>query len=193
MTPRVNSVILLQQGPEGLRLVPDFVSPAVEGELLARLERLEFRRVEMHGQIARRTTLHYGWDYGYDSWEITPSEPVPDFLKTLRVRAAALIDVRPETLEEVLVTRYPPGAGIGWHRDAPMFGPDVVGVSLGAGAILRFRRRGETRTSFRLHLPRRSAYVLGGEARARWQHALSPHKEERVSITFRTIAAHARP
>jgi len=32
------------------------------------------------------------------------------------------------------VTRYPPGAAIGWQRDAPMFGPTVVGVSLGAAA-----------------------------------------------------------
>ena len=27
----------------------------------------------------------------------------------------------------VLVLRYPPGAGIGWHRDRPAFGPEVVG------------------------------------------------------------------
>lgn len=25
-------------------------------------------------------------------------------------------------LAQVLVSRYPEGAGIGWHRDAPMFG-----------------------------------------------------------------------
>jgi alkylated DNA repair dioxygenase AlkB len=181
------------QGPAGLRLVPEFVSPAVEQELLARLAALAFRPVEMHGRIARRTALHYGWDYHYDSWRITPAEPVPAFLSTLRARAAALIDVAPEALEEVLVTRYPPGAGIGWHRDAPMFGPAVVGVSLGAEGGLRFRRRGEARTSFRLCLPRRSAYVLAGEARARWQHTLSPQREERVSVTFRTLAAHVRP
>jgi alkylated DNA repair dioxygenase AlkB len=29
----------------------------------------------------------------------------------------------------VLVSYYPSGATIGWHRDAPVFG-DVVGVSL---------------------------------------------------------------
>jgi hypothetical protein len=33
-----------------------------------------------------------------------------------------------DELVEVLLTRYPPGAGIGWHRDAPMFGPEVVHV-----------------------------------------------------------------
>jgi len=186
-------VILLAPSPAGLRLIPDFVSVAVERELPARLAGLEFRRLDMQGQVALRTTLHYGWSYGYDGWELTPAEPPPEFLLPLRSRVAALIDVTPAALEEILVTRYPPGAGIGWHRDAPMFGPDVVGVSLGSDAILRFRRRGETRTSYRLPLPPRSAYVLGGEARTRWQHTLSPLKAERVSITFRTLMAHVRP
>jgi alkylated DNA repair dioxygenase AlkB len=141
----------------------------------------------MRGQTARRVTAHYGWDYGYESWRITPAADPPAILLPLRARAAALIGVAPELLEEVLVTRYPPGAGIGWHRDAPMFGPEVVGVSLGAAAALRFRRRGESRTSYRLSLPPRSAYVIGGEARTGWQHALSPQKGERISVTFRTV------
>jgi hypothetical protein len=42
-------------------------------------------------------------------------------------------------LADLLVTRYPPGAGIGWHRDAPQFG-DVSGVSLQATCRMRFRR-----------------------------------------------------
>ncbi len=35
--------------------------------------------------------------------------------------------------------RTPPGATIGWHRDAPVFG-DVVGVSLASACLLRFQR-----------------------------------------------------
>jgi alkylated DNA repair dioxygenase AlkB len=33
--------------------------------------------------------------------------------------------------QRALVTRYPPGAGIGWHRDAPTFGGKVVGGEAG--------------------------------------------------------------
>ena len=176
------------QPPDGLRFVPDLVTVEEERELLAGLAALPYRAVEMHGQTARRTTAHYGWDYGYESWKLTPATPPPELLHPLRARAAALVGVAPEALEEVLVTRYPVGAGIGWHRDAPMFGPEVIGVSLGAPAVMRFRRRGETRTAFRLPLPSRSAYVIGGEARTEWQHTLSPQKDaERISITFRTL------
>jgi alkylated DNA repair dioxygenase AlkB len=38
----------------------------------------------------------------------------------------------------------------------------------------------------------RSAYVLRGVARWRWQHAISPTKALRYSITFRTMRDEAR-
>jgi DNA oxidative demethylase len=83
--------------------------------------------------------------------------------------------------------RYPPGAQIGWHRDAPMFGT-VVGVSLGSSARLRLRREvdGEPR-AFELELEPRSGYVLAGPARTAWQHHVPPAKSLRYSITFRTL------
>jgi alkylated DNA repair dioxygenase AlkB len=58
---------------------------------------------------------------------------------------------------------------------------------------MRFRRRGESRSSFRLPLAPRSAYVLGGEARTGWQHTISPQKAERYSVTFRTVRPRTHP
>ena len=101
---------------------------------------------------------------------------MPEWLLDLRRRAAALIGAAPSALEEALVTEYPPGAGIGWHRDAPMFGPAVIGISLGAAARLRFRRAGE---SSELLLDPRSAYVLDGPARKDWQHSIPGAKAPR--------------
>jgi len=49
----------------------------------------------------------------------------------LRERCAALVERDPEDLVQILLSRYPAGAGIGWHRDAPMFGSKIAGVSLG--------------------------------------------------------------
>src|SRR3546814_3843082 len=39
-----------------------------------------------------------------------------------------------------LIIRYNPGAGIGWHKDRLVF-EHVIGISLGAPASLRLRRR----------------------------------------------------
>ncbi len=95
--------------------------------------------------------------------------------------------MEPPDLAEALLQRYPPGAGIGWHRDAPMFGT-VVGVSLGASCTLRFQRgKGDERRVFGLELEPRSAYVLTGAARWRWQHSIPPTKNLRYSVTFRTV------
>ena len=91
----------------------------------------------------------------------------------------------------LLVTRYPPGAGIGWHRDAPQFG-DVSGVSLLTACRMRFRRgRPRAWETVELTLEPRSAYVLSGPARTQWQHHIPPVTKERWSLTFRTLR-HAR-
>ena len=56
---------------------------------------------------------------------------MPEFLLPVRARLADFVSVAPEELAEALVTEYPAGAGIGWHRDAPAFGI-VAAVSLGS-------------------------------------------------------------
>jgi alkylated DNA repair dioxygenase AlkB len=179
-----------QEGPppEGLRYVAEFVTPDEERELLARIGQVPFREVRMRGQVALRRTAHYGWDYGYESWEVSPTTPAPSWLLPLRERAADLIDADPRALEEILVSEYPAGAGIGWHRDAPMFGPEVIGVSLRSPCRMRFQRgRGEARKTAAIVLEPRSAYVLGGPARTAWQHSIPAAPELRYSITFRTL------
>jgi alkylated DNA repair dioxygenase AlkB len=132
--------------------------------------------------------LHFGWQYGYESWELTTGPPVPAWLLPVREQIGRLIHVAPERLEQVLITEYPPEAGIGWHRDAPMFGPTVVGISLLGYCRFRFQRKqGEAREVSEQLLAPRSAYLLGGPARSVWQHSIPPAKTLRYSITFRTV------
>ena len=175
--------------PPGLRYVPDFIDPEQERFLLETLQAVMFSEVVMRGQVARRRVAHFGWRYGYESWQIEPGPPIPPALHALRARAAALVGVADDALAEVLITRYPPGAGIGWHRDAPQFGI-VVGISLAGACRMRFQRgKGVARQTRAIELAPRSAYVLDGEVRWAWQHTIPPTKSERSSITFRTLRA----
>jgi alkylated DNA repair dioxygenase AlkB len=174
--------------PSGLSYHPEVLSLAEESELVARLEALPFQEVRMHGVAARRTVVHFGWDYGYDSWKIQPTDPIPDFLQTVRSRVASLAGLPAEALAQALIARYPAGAGIGWHRDAPMFGPTVAGVSLLSECLMRLRPPGRGRRPLFLPLAARSAYVLSGAARAQWQHSIPPVERLRYSISFRTLA-----
>jgi alkylated DNA repair protein (DNA oxidative demethylase) len=176
------------EAPAGFAYHPDFLTPTEESALSEEIRRLEFDEVRMHGVVARRRTVHFGWLYGYESWKIEPGPPLPEFLSPLRARAAALISLEPDAFAEALVTEYPAGAAIGWHRDAPQFGPVVVGVSLLGACRFRFQRgQGTARQTYAVSVEPRSAYVLGGAARSTWRHAISPTKTLRYSVTFRTL------
>ena len=174
--------------PAGLRYEPELLDEAREQALVAAIELYDFQPVVMHGQAARRTVRHFGFGYDYESGRAVPGDPLPDELIDLRERCAAVAGVAVQGLAEALVTRYPPGATIGWHRDAPTFGPVVVGVSLVSAATMRFQRRvaGERRV-YQLSLEPRSAYVLAGAARAAWQHSIPPVPSLRYSVTFRSL------
>ncbi len=174
--------------PEGLHFEPSFLAPEEEAALLAALADLDYATVEMRGQVARRTVRLFGYGYDFENRTVRPGEPLPDWLLPLRRRCGELARVDPEQFVHALVNRYTPGASIGWHRDAPPFGPTVAGVSLGADSELRFQRRLKgTRYVYQLPLPRRSAYVLSGLARSAWEHSVPAVSDLRYSLTFRTL------
>jgi len=58
----------------------------------------------------------------------------------LKARPAAFAGLAPDQLVQALLIRYDPGAGIGWHKDRPVF-EHVIGISLGHDATLRLRQR----------------------------------------------------
>jgi alkylated DNA repair dioxygenase AlkB len=174
--------------PEGLLYREEFISVDEERALLLAFEEIDFRAVVMRGQTARRTVRHYGLDYDYEKGDLVPADPLPEPLLFLRDRCSALMEREPEDLVQILVSRYPEGAGIGWHRDAPMFGSKIAGVSLLAPSRMRFQRtiKGEREVAEQLLEPR-SAYLLSGKARWSWQHSIPATKALRYSVTFRTL------
>ena len=174
--------------PSGLVYRPDLISEAEEQQALAVLEVMEFSSITMHGRTARRTVRHFGLDYGYESWQLVPTDPLPDELAWLADRAGSLAGLDPHDFAQILISRYPPGSTIGWHRDAPMFGAKVVGISLASACRMRFQRgKGPARQVAEVILAPRSGYVLAGAARYAWQHSIPPIKALRYSITFRTL------
>ena len=176
----------------GLDYRPDFITKAEEDRLIGRLSREDLSPFRFHGWTGKRLTRTYGWRYDFDDASFGPAEPMPDWLQPLRVKAGSFAGVQPEEFAHVLLVRYDPGAGIGWHRDRPQF-EIVVGISLGSPATLRFRRRkagGFDRASIEV-LPR-SAYILSAEARHEWEHSIAPGETLRFSITFRTLSDKGR-
>ena len=172
----------------GLELRANFVSEAEEDALIGHIDGLGLAPFRFQGWTGKRLTRSFGWRYDFDDASFTETEPIPDWLRPLRQRAAAMAGLEPDDFAHALVIRYDPGAGIGWHRDRPQF-DKVVGVSLGAPTVMRFRRRvGKAFQRAKVELEPRSAYLLSGEVRSDWEHSIAGHAALRFSITFRSLS-----
>jgi alkylated DNA repair protein (DNA oxidative demethylase) len=176
----------------GLRYEEDLIGDGEERSLVEQLSAADLSPFQFHGWFGNRKTRSFGWRYDFEDSSFAPTEPIPDWLQPLGETVARFAGVRPSDFVHVLLARYDPGAGIGWHRDRDVF-EKVVGISLGTPAILRFRRRkpgGFDRAN--LDLAPRSAYLLSGEVRWDWEHRILPGDRLRFSVTFRTLSEKGR-
>lgn len=156
--------------------------------LVARFADLPFQPFEFHGYLGKRRVVSFGWRYDYAGGTLRPSNAVPPFLLPLRDAAAKFAGIPADSLQQILITEYAAGAGIGWHRDRPMF-EDIVAVSLLSPCTLRFRRKEGVRWERAAQrVDPRSAYLLRGEARRVWYHSIPPMDRLRYSVTFRNFA-----
>jgi alkylated DNA repair protein (DNA oxidative demethylase) len=173
--------------PEGLRYAPDFLDVSEEADLAGRMAALPFMPFEFHGFTGKRETISFGWSYRFDGSGLAETAAIPEWLLPVRARAAAFAGLAADALEHALLIKYDEGAGLGWHRDRPVFG-EVIGISLLSSAPLRFRRKlGAKWERFTLPAEPRSIYLLSGAARSEWEHSLTPVAALRYSITFRTL------
>jgi hypothetical protein len=60
--------------PKGFEYRPDFILPSEETALIEQLSALNFGEIRMHGVVAKRRVVHFGWVYGYDSWRLVAGQ-----------------------------------------------------------------------------------------------------------------------
>ena len=179
----------VEDSPEGFAYRPEFLDRDEERILLETMASLPFKKAQYREWQAKRRIVSYGGRYDFTHHALDPAPPIPEFLDRLRVRIADWAGIFPTALQHATVAEYRPGTQLGWHRDVPDF-EQIMGVSLGGRARMRLRpyppKRG-ARAVRVVELAPRSAYAFCGPARWDWQHAISPTKELRYSITFRTL------
>lgn len=186
----MNAMLDLFDAPvvAGLSMRCDIVSAEEEAALIAHIDETGLNPFRFQQWTGKRLTRSYGWSYDFSTGVFAPADPMPDWLDDVRRRAARFADLDPDQLVQALLIRYDPGAGIGWHRDRPVF-EHVLGISLGHAATLRLRRRSDRGFErARSDLAPRSIYHLSGEVRHQWEHSIAPMEQARWSITFRSLA-----
>jgi alkylated DNA repair dioxygenase AlkB len=183
--------------PNGLVYRPDFITEAEEEDLLRIIETLPMEHPITDTYVARRRIIHFGWGFDFEKNHIMPGPPLPDFLVPIARRIEKWMGFPRGDVVEALINEYPPGYGLGWHRDNEGF-EHIIGISLGSWCRMRFRpiaskrNRAEKRSPkeiIQLPLERRSAYVMQRGVRWDCQHSVAPVPALRYSITFRTKPA----
>lgn len=207
---------LLPPLPQGFIYQPEFITEAEERSILREIGRLELQQAVWNGYMARRriasfalngnAPFRYRADPNKGSATVTDnplqkddgtveSKPVetltaPGWLSELSARIAHFLGYVPEQICHALLTEYPQGAPIGWHRDSPPHA-SIIGLSLGSDCTFRLRPHFEQQRSrasvISFQAEARSLYEMAGASRSRWQHSIAPVRERRWSITLRTM------
>eukprot|EP00928_Gymnodinium_smaydae_P038453 TRINITY_DN26523_c0_g1_i1.p1 TRINITY_DN26523_c0_g1~~TRINITY_DN26523_c0_g1_i1.p1 ORF type:complete len:265 (+),score=61.73 TRINITY_DN26523_c0_g1_i1:43-837(+) len=203
--------------PEGLVLVPNFISQAEESALVAEL--LSPQRAwldKSHLRFANSAQQEFG-PVITDAMEVVPAAPrvpTPPATARLAVRVAqeaarlgldagAAAGKDGTAFDFCRINHYSVEGGGYMHKhmdSKKCFGPVIACVSLLSDAAMSFYdTRGNSFGMARVYdtaevpLPRRSLYFLTGAARSQWQHGIRKDQcpQERLSLTFRTVCSDA--
>jgi alkylated DNA repair dioxygenase AlkB len=176
--------------PRGFSYFPAFLSNEEETELMNVIEKTELHNLNFHGYMAHRKVASFGYDYSFVNRSLTKGKDIPAEFDHLIKKISITLSLDPTLIAELLVTEYPVGSVINWHRDAPPFDL-IAGVSLLSDCTFKLRPQekiNQTRSAtLSFPVERKSLYVMNGSARTDWQHSIAPVKTKRYSITFRTL------
>ena len=178
------------QYPDGFLYLPDFISVAEEATLYEEAIKLERHTFTFQGYEAKRKVASFGYDWSFEHQRLAKGQEIPAVFQPLIEKVAKQLAIEKERFAELLITEYPVGAVINWHRDAPPFDL-IAGISLQADCIFRLRpyekAKQQRSAVLQLLVKRRSLYVIQGTARTDWQHSIAAVKQVRYSITLRTL------
>jgi alkylated DNA repair protein (DNA oxidative demethylase) len=167
---------------KGFTYHPDFLAATEADQLQRNIAALPFRTETFRGMTLKRTMVCYGSHYITAKRSArNPAPPIPDFLISVRDRAARIAGLDSITMMQAIIWRFPPTAAIDWHVGNSAFGPVVCGVSLGSPAVMH---SGKSGTEVKQHVEVGSLYILRDEARYEWKHKVDGIRGERYSITF---------
>src|ERR1017187_3312599 len=165
---------------------PGFLAPEEMRRLFGNVQQLEYLHDTFRGQATKRASACFGRVYVAAGRQLKPAAGFPDWLLALVERALPYCPADAH-FEQCIISRYPPGAGIGWHMDAHYFGDSILGICVGGDGRLRFRPLGSRSATAEVTTTSGSLYVMQEAARWEYEHDVVPVQDERYSLTFRGL------
>jgi alkylated DNA repair dioxygenase AlkB len=177
------------KSPEGFSYIPEFLSIAEEENLFQEISRVDLRTFIFHGYEAKRKVASFGYDYSFEKKTISKGQDIPQEFQWLIQKVHRYLNLQ-NNFAELLITQYPVGSVINWHRDAPPFDL-IAGISICSDCLVRFRPHDKSKQGRKsiLSIPveRRSLYIMQGPSRSDWEHSTMPVPAIRYSVTLRTL------
>ncbi|ALC42006.1 CG17807 [Drosophila busckii] len=188
--------------PNGLVLLPDFVSVEEEAALL---EAVTVDTDYAQDKLKHRVVKHFGYEFIYGSNNVDADKPLEQRIPTacdfLWQRLSCNEAVPKIIPDQLTVNEYEPGQGIPPHVDThSAFVDPILSLSLQSDTVMDFRRGAEL---VHVQLPRRSLLIMSDEARYDWTHGIKPkhsdivptptgslttqQRSKRTSLTFRRL------
>jgi alkylated DNA repair dioxygenase AlkB len=176
--------------PEGFSYHPQFLTEAEESKLLEAIAGIDLEPMKFHEYEAKRKVAGFGQGWSFTEQRLKPGKAIPAAFDFLIEKITSRFSIEKEAVAQFLITEYPAGAVINWHRDAPPFDV-IIGVSLLSDCTFKLRpqdKEKQTRAAtISFTVQRRALYIMQGPAKTEWQHSTAPVKKERYSLTFRTL------
>src|SRR5437868_4924542 len=96
--------------PRGFRYQPEFITAREEVELVAELQRLDWKPFAFHGYEGNRRVVSFGFRYDYDRREVELAHTPPGFLDFIRQRVADFTGRPPQDFPQIGINQYRAGA-----------------------------------------------------------------------------------
>lgn len=176
--------------PQGFSYYPSFISEDEEVLLLHLIQEYDLQAMKFHQYVAKRNVKSFGRGWSFTEQQLIQGNSIPQEFDFLINKISNQFQIKKELIAQFLITEYPVGAVINWHRDAPPF-DIIIGVSLLTDCIFKLRphqKEKQTRSAtLSLEVQRRSLYIMKGLSKTEWQHCTAPANGLRYSLTFRTL------
>jgi alkylated DNA repair dioxygenase AlkB len=176
--------------PDGFVYKENFISAEEEKRLVHLIQDIPLHFMRFQGYEAKRKVASFGYNYDFEKRSLSKGTDIPPGFYPLAEKVESALSLPQKSFSELLITEYPVGSVINWHRDAMPF-EIVAGVSLLADCLFKLRpyekEKRSRKSTITVNVDRRSLYIMSGAARYEWQHSIAPVEAIRYSITLRTL------
>lgn len=179
----------------GFRYISDYLSDLQHEWLLNHIDQQEW------DTFYQRRVQHYGKSYNFNDQQDKQDkgvDPFPEWVNRLCIKLHN-DGFMPKIANQVLVSEYEPGQGIGDHTDKEAcFMDTIVILSLGSSCVMDLTNVKDRSKKVPIWLAPRSLTVLSADAKNRWMHGIPSRKSDmwdgrkyerqrRVSLSFRSL------